>query len=133
MKDTQLKQLEKQIWDRLRQVLDPELNINLVDMGLIYKVEVEWDGDEKKSSRRPQIFIQMTLTTPGCPLAAMFDPMIREGLLGLTWGNESGDSTTPEKNQIIDTENDVEIELTFDPPWVIDMMSKEARAELGMD
>jgi len=137
------KKIEGQVWDRLRQVLDPELNINIVDIGLIYKVEVKSkkSGENSKKSKALRsaipsdlkIYILMTLTTPGCPLAEMFDPMVRESLLGLSWDQESRASSSAKENQAIDIENDVEIQLTFDPPWVIDMMSEEARAELGME
>ena len=151
MKTTK-QQLENQVWARLRQVLDPELNINLVDLGLIYQVQVEWRAESKAVQpklpqplpRRPHIFIQMTLTTPGCPLAEVFDPMIRESLLGLSLDLDGEQQTNVDRQGrdmleesgqpwVIDIEKDVEIELTFDPPWAMDMMSEEARAELGVD
>ena len=95
------------IYNRLEQVIDPELNISIVKLGLIYDVKVE-----------PKIYIKMTLTTPGCPLAGVFDQMVRDALYGL-----------PD----INVDQDVTIELTFDPPWVPDMMDAEAKAELGFD
>ena len=58
----------------------------------------------------------MTLTTPGCPLAPVIDQMVRESLFGL----------------VEDPEENVAIDLTFDPPWVPDMMAEEARLELGL-
>jgi metal-sulfur cluster biosynthetic enzyme len=103
------------IFDRLSKVMDPELNIDIVSLGLIYGVDV------KKLTQSPtkyQVLITMTLTTPGCPLAGMFDGMLRSALMNL-----------PDLNPA----TDVEIELTFDPPWVPDMMSEEARAELGFE
>lgn len=103
--------LKKQVWHRLGQIMDPELNIDLVSLGLIYRVDIDENGE---------ISILMTLTTPGCPLAAVFEPMIREALEGLKFGEKT-----------IDVEQNVEIELTFDPPWAVDMMSEEAKAELG--
>ena len=58
----------------------------------------------------------MTLTTPGCPLAPVIDDMVRQSMFGL----------------VDDVEQDVEIVLTFDPPWLPDMMSEEVRLELGL-
>ena len=146
--------LEQQVWQRLRQVLDPELNINLVDLGLIYEVKVEWPqliknkkgklvSNQTKHLNSPKIHILMTLTTPGCPLAAVFEPMIRENLIGLSWGNDEvddkndgqtaggGNSNCELSRRLIDIDHDVSIQLTFDPPWVMEMMSEEAKAELG--
>ena len=97
---------EKQVWERLRTVMDPELKINIVDLGLIYEVKV---GE--------QIDIVMTLTTPGCPLAGMFDALVKHAL---------------KKLPDVDVGQDVKIELTFDPPWTSDMMSESVKAELGV-
>ncbi len=102
----------KLIYNHLSNVIDPELGINIVKLGLIYDVTISEENGKKK------VHILMTLTTPGCPLAAVFDSMVRDALYGL-----------PE----VDVDHDVTIELTFDPPWVPDMMDEEARAELGFD
>lgn len=91
----------------LATVIDPELQIDIVSLGLIYNVTIE---NENK------VAIRMTLTTPGCPLAPVIDQMVREALFGL----------------VEDTEQDVTIDLTFDPPWIPDMMTEEARLELGL-
>ena len=89
---------EQEVWDKLRLVIDPELKVNIVDLGLVYKVEAG-----------KKIHILMTLTSPGCPLAGMFDVLIKHQLKA-----------------------DADIELTFDPPWTSDMMSEAAKIELGM-
>jgi len=102
-----MKTLEKEIWESLKKVIDPELGINIVDLGLVYKVKRHASG---------QILIKMTLTTPSCPLAPEFVKMIKEEL----------------ERENIKTEN-VEIEFTFDPPWHQGMMSQSAKAELGFD
>ena len=102
---------ETMVTDLLRKVLDPELGIDIVSLGLIYKVSVAISTLEKTT-----VTILMTLTTPGCPLADSFDSLVRQALLPLPG---------------IDPEEDVIIQLTFDPPWVRDMMSEEAKAELG--
>ncbi|MBI5151482.1 MAG: metal-sulfur cluster assembly factor [Candidatus Pacebacteria bacterium] len=103
------------IYKQLNTILDPELRIGLVDLGLIY--DVSFVPIQTDSGERIHIHILMTLTTPGCPLASVFDQMVKDGLKGL------GD---------IDPKQDVTIELTFDPPWVIDMMNPESRAQLGL-
>lgn len=104
-------QLDSEIWQHLHQVIDPELGIDIVKLGLIYKVEVRENLPDS-----PKVTITMTLTTPGCPLSAVFDSMVRDALFGIS---------------DLDPDHDVEIKLTFDPPWVPDMMDEEARAELG--
>jgi metal-sulfur cluster biosynthetic enzyme len=106
------------IYARLSTVIDPELGINIVKLGLIYKVEIKEVADPRTKLTQPFVHITMTLTTPGCPLSAVFDKMVRDSLFGLPGLN-------PDHN--------VHIELTFDPPWVPDMMDEEARAELGFD
>lgn len=95
------------IYKQLSTVIDPETGLDLVSMGLFYKVEI----------KQGIIMIKMTLTSPGCPLVEVFDSMIREVL------SDFDD---------IDSQRDINIELTFDPPWVPDMMSEEAKAELGL-
>ncbi len=138
---------EKKVYQALETVLDPELGIDIVSLGLIYEVEVldrsmnnirdqstvadddRLLGDIKSVSSdqlniqegfglidQPIVRITMTLTTPGCPLAPIIDQMVREAVGSL-----------PE----VASEDNIEIDLTFDPPWVPDMMSEEARAELG--
>lgn len=100
----------EQIYSQLKTVLDPELHINIVDLGLIYKVEVT------EQDNHPWIRILMTLTTPGCPLGTVIITMIRDSLAVLPG---------------INPERDIKVEIVFDPPWVQDMMSEEAKAELG--
>ena len=91
--------------------------MNVVDLGLVYDVKVKSQKSKVKSSEhKHQVHILMTLTTPGCPLAAMFGPMVRQALLDIPW---------------LDAYKDVEIELTFDPPWHQGMMSEKAKAEIG--
>lgn len=101
---------------QLATVIDPELNVDIVSLGLIYDVSVS--TSQTPAGPRPYVHVLMTLTTPGCPLSAVFDTMIREALRPL-----------PE----IDVDQDLHLELTFDPPWVPDMMSAEAKASLGFD
>ena len=93
------------VFECLKSVIDPELGINIVDLGLIYHVTVQ-DG---------RVEITMTLTSPGCPLAGTINQLIK-------------DSLTQISNLNVDSQ--VAINLTFDPPWVEEMMTKEAKAEL---
>jgi len=95
MKDLILKKLEE--------VIDPELGISIVDLGLIYDVFVE-NGKVK---------VKMTLTTIGCPLFGYFETQIKEKLKELEGIKE------------------VEVELTFDPPWTPDRLSERAKAKLN--
>jgi len=96
------------IYKQLALVFDPETGLDLVSMGLFYSVKIV-EG---------KIKIRMTLTSPGCPLVEVFDTLLRETL-----------SVFPG----IDPGRDIMIDLTFDPPWTPDMMSEEAKAELGID
>ncbi len=105
---------EEKVYECLREVIDPELNVNIVDLGLIYEVEVTG----AREGSRVKIKILMTLTTPGCPLAGVINTMVKESLRPLGG---------------FDVDEDVEIEVTFDPPWVPEMMTDEVRAELGLD
>ncbi len=97
------------IRQKLRQnMIDPELGMNVVDLGLIYKINI---------NKNNKVYIRMTLTTPGCPLAAVFMPMIRQALSDI-----SG----------FDPYNDLEVEITFDPPWHPGLMTERAKAEMGL-
>lgn len=115
------------VLDKLKKVMDPELNVNIVDLGLVYDVKVkneklktksEKNGKKRSRSKKFKVWILMTLTSPGCPLAGMFEDLIAEGLGGI---------------KDFDPVKDVEIELTFDPPWTEEMMTETVRVELGLD
>ena len=90
--------------EQLRQVIDPELGVNIVDLGLVYDIEVGADG---------LVMIGMTLTTPGCPLGGFLDDEIRACLTGLP--------------QI----RDVQVELVWEPEWAPEAMSDAAKEQLG--
>lgn len=90
----------------LREVIDPELGLNIVDLGLVYGVEVSDDGS---------VAIEMTLTTPGCPLHASF----REAIERTLW-------------RAFPDLRDVSVSLVWEPPWTPEMLSDEGRAELGL-
>lgn len=94
---------EEDVREQLKEVIDPELDINIVDLGLIYEIEIDGECN---------VDILMTLTTPGCPLQAVFEERVME---------EVGELEV----------NDIEVELTFDPRWSPDKMSDEARDDMG--
>ena len=96
---------EELVTEALKEVYDPELHCNIVDLGLVYDVEVK-DGSVR---------ILVTLTTPACPIGPMIIEQIQESV-GLLPGVK-----------------DVDVEITFDPMWSPEMMSEEARADLGLD
>ncbi|HAV15088.1 MAG TPA: hypothetical protein DCX25_02050 [Candidatus Pacebacteria bacterium] len=106
---------KEKVMELLHEILDPELHVSIVDLGLIYDVSIS--PTQTPEGLRDHIHILMTLTTPGCPLAAMFDHMVKDAFKDI-----------PE----IDSDRDITIELTFDPPWIIDMMNPETRAHLGL-
>jgi len=109
------------VWECLKTVIDPELGVDIVSLGLIYKLQVTPQsaaqaGNKKQANRKVRIL--MTLTSPGCPLAGAFEGMVKESMRGI---------------EGFDVEGDVDVELTFDPPWGLHLMSKEARVELGFE
>ena len=89
----------------LKTIYDPEIPVDIYELGLIYDVMVSSENDIK---------ILMTLTTPNCPVA------------------ESLPMEVEEKVRSMNEVNDCEVEITFDPPWSQDLMSEEAKLELGM-
>ena len=101
--DTQ--ELGEKIVRVIKTIYDPEIPVDIYELGLIYDVFVNEDNEVK---------ILMTLTSPNCPVA------------------ESLPMEVEEKVKSIDAIKDVEVEITFDPPWTQDLMSEEAKLELGM-
>lgn len=101
--------IESVIWDQMRTCFDPEIPINIVDLGLVYKCEVEG-----KPGGGRQVRIEMTLTAPGCGMG----PILMEDV--------------KEKVEIIPTVESAEVELVFDPPWNTAMMTDEAKLQAGL-
>ena len=89
----------------LKTVFDPEIPVDIYELGLIYKVDVADNKD---------VTVDMTLTAPGCPVAGEMPGMVKDALL-----------TVPGIG-------DVTVNMTFDPPWTPDRMSEEAKLELNM-
>jgi probable FeS assembly SUF system protein SufT len=103
------KDIEEVIWQQLRTCYDPEIPINIVDLGLVYRCDVTRTPDGQRS-----VSVDMTLTAPGC---GMGEILVQDA---------------QEKIAIIPTVADVRVELVFDPPWNQSMMSDEARLQTGM-
>lgn len=96
--------LEKRVWEALKNVYDPEIPVNVVDLGLVYGVEI---SDDRK------VKIRMTLTAPGCPLAGYILMVARE-----------------EVTKALPEIDEVEVELVVDPPWDPSRVTPEGREAL---
>jgi probable FeS assembly SUF system protein SufT len=101
--------IEEVIWEQLKTCYDPEIPINIVDLGLIYRCDIGANPDGTRS-----ISVDMTLTAPGC---GMGEILVQDA---------------QEKIAVIPTVSDVRVELVFDPPWNQGMMSDEARLQTGL-
>ena len=99
------KELEDNIVDKLKTIYDPEISVDIYELGLIYEIRID---DEF------EVDILMTLTTPNCPVAESLPVEIEE------------------KVQLVEGVKTARVTITFDPPWDQDMMSEEAKLELGM-
>ena len=100
--------IEDRVWHQLRSCFDPEIPINIVDLGLVYSCEVRSEPDGRVVS------IEMTLTAPGCGMGEVLVQDIRE------------------KVELIPTVKRADVELVFDPPWNQTMMTEAARLQTGM-
>ncbi|NBF39548.1 MAG: DUF59 domain-containing protein [Spirochaetes bacterium] len=93
-----------EVLEALKKVIDPEIGLNIVDLGLVYNVEVKDDA----------IDVEFTLTSPGCPLGDMITNDIKQVV-----SDETGADT-------------VNTNLVWDPPWSVEFMSEEAKLDLGL-
>lgn len=101
----ELKSLEERIKDVIKTCYDPEIPVNIWELGLIYKIKVDQGND---------VLVRMTLTSPACPVAETLPVEVEN------------------KIKEIPDVNSAKVEITFDPPWDKEMMSEEAKLELGM-
>jgi FeS assembly SUF system protein len=99
-----MENLRDRIEEVLHTVYDPEIPVNIMELGLVYDIQIEAGG---------QVKITMTLTAPGCPVAGDIVVEVQQ------------------KIEALEGVTDAHIQLTFDPPWNKDMMSEEAKLELG--
>ena len=103
--DSEIEQITNDVISQLKSVYDPEIPVDIYELGLIYGVELEDDRLLK---------VEMTLTAPGCPVAGEMPEWVREAC------------------EVVAGVARVEVSMTFDPPWTPDRMSDEARLELNM-
>jgi len=94
---------EEEVMEVLEKIVDPETKVDIVNMGFVYNIEV--DGGK--------VDIEMTLTTPGCPMQKVFVSKVKESVGSM------------------DDVEDVEVSLVFEPPWSPEMMSQSAKKKLG--
>jgi FeS assembly SUF system protein len=93
------------VFEALKNVYDPEIPLNVVDLGLVYDVQIKDGGS---------VYVQMTLTAPGCGMGPFIGQQAEWAV------------------QDLDGVEEVEVEMVFDPPWSPDRISEEARAQLGI-
>ena len=103
--DEQIADIGENIIQALKTVFDPEIPVDIYELGLVYDVQISEDGDVK---------VVMTLTTPNCPVAESLPQEVKEKVAG------------------VENVKSVDLELTFEPSWNKDMMSEEAKFELGI-
>ena len=103
--DDQIADIGEEIIKELKSVYDPEIPVDIYELGLIYDVQISEEGE---------VLVIMTLTSPNCPVA---ETLPRE---------------VEDKVNKLDNVKATEVEITFDPPWSKDLMSEEAKLELGM-
>ena len=101
--------VEKLVWQQLRTCFDPEIPINVVELGLVYDVSLEHTDSEAR-----KVWVKMTLTAPGCGMGDILVDDVRTKL------------------ELIPTVEEADVDLVFDPPWNHSMMSDAAKLETGM-
>tara|TARA_B100001248_G_C27062946_1_gene310398 strand:- start:245 stop:547 length:303 start_codon:yes stop_codon:yes gene_type:complete len=100
-----MSELKDKVILEIKKIYDPEIPVNIYELGLIYKIEI---NDEKK------VNIEMTLTSPNCPVAESLPKMVKDNILK------------------VDGVDDVDLKLVWDPPWTKDKMSEAAKLELNL-
>ena len=100
-----MSKLKEKVISEIKKIYDPEIPVNIYELGLIYKIEII---EEKK------VNIDMTLTTPNCPVADSLPKMVKNNILK------------------IDGVSDVDLKLVWDPPWTKDKMSEASKLELNL-
>ena len=100
-----MSELKEKIITEIKKIYDPEIPVNIYELGLIYKIEIK---EEKK------VNVDMTLTSPNCPVAESLPKMVKDNILEL------------------DGVDNVDLNLVWDPPWTKDKMSEAAKLELNL-
>ncbi|MGF1482903.1 MAG: putative Fe-S cluster assembly protein SufT [Opitutales bacterium] len=102
---------DDKLWDALKQVFDPEIPVNIVDLGLIYNLDVQ---AEDAANHRYKVNVDMTLTAPGCGMGPVIADDARQRVLSVPGVSEA------------------EVNLVWDPPWNQEMISEEGKMQLGL-
>ena len=100
-----MSELKEKIISEIKKIYDPEIPVNIYELGLIYKIDI-------KDAKR--VYIEMTLTSPNCPVAESLPKMVKDNVLK------------------IEEVSDVDLKLVWSPPWTKDMMSEAAKLELNL-
>ena len=100
-----MSELKEKIIKEVKKIYDPEIPVNIYELGLIYNIQV---NDDRK------VNIEMTLTSPNCPVAESLPNMVKENILN------------------VDGVDDVDLKIVWDPPWTKDKMSEAAKLELNL-
>ncbi len=100
-----MKELKEKVILEIKKIYDPEIPVNIYELGLIYKIDIE---------NMKKVNIEMTLTSPNCPVAESLPKMVKDNILKL------------------DGVDDVDLKLVWDPPWTKDKMSEAAKLELNL-
>ena len=100
-----MSELKDKVISEIKKIYDPEIPVNIYELGLIYKIDIE---NAKK------VNLEMTLTSPNCPVAESLPKMVKDNILSL------------------DGVEDVDLKLVWDPPWTKDKMSEAAKLELNL-
>ena len=100
-----MSELKNKIVAEIKKIYDPEIPVNIYELGLIYKIDIKQEN---------KVDIEMTLTSPNCPVAESVPKMVKDNILK------------------IDGINDVDLKLVWDPPWTKDKMSEAAKLELNL-
>ena len=107
--ESELSDITTRIVEQLKTVYDPEIPVDIYELGLIYKV----DYDPAREGAGGKVRVEMTLTAPGCPVAGEMPVWVEDAV------------------RAVDGVDDVSVDMVFDPPWTPERMSDEARLELG--
>ena len=100
-----MSELKEKIVSEIKKIYDPEIPVNIYELGLIYKIEIK---------ETQKVSIDMTLTSPNCPVAESLPKMVKDNILKL------------------EGVNDVDLNLVWDPPWTKDKMSEASKLELNL-
>ena len=100
-----MSELKKEVISEIKKIYDPEIPVNIYELGLIYKIEINVNG---------KVNIEMTLTSPNCPVAESLPKMVKENIL------------------MVEGVKDVDLKIVWDPPWTKDKMSEAAKLELNL-